>query len=138
MPLWFWILISLGTGLLVGVEAWAWMRHSTSAIGLAVTGVISGVFGLALIAVGVLMFGGIAYGMFSGVTGSDPLGWSDSSGAAAQDSSGSGCDPNYEGACVPDSSGDVDCPEIDGTDISVVGDDVNGLDADGDGVACES
>jgi TolA-binding protein len=48
------------------------------------------------------------------------------------------CDPNYEGACVPASSGDVDCGELLETDFSVVGVDVDGLDGDGDGVACES
>ena len=48
------------------------------------------------------------------------------------------CDPNYEGACVPATYGDVDCGEIPETDFYVVGDDVYGLDGDGDGIACES
>ena len=52
--------------------------------------------------------------------------------------SGDGCDPNYQGACVPTSYGDVDCGEIPETDFYVVGDDVDGLDGDGDGIACES
>jgi hypothetical protein len=49
-----------------------------------------------------------------------------------------GCHPSYEGACVPDEGYDVDCGEIDATDLTVVGPDDYRLDADGDGVACES
>lgn len=49
-----------------------------------------------------------------------------------------GCHPSYEGACVPDEGYDVDCPEIDGTDLTVVGPDEYRLDGDGDGIACES
>jgi hypothetical protein len=49
-----------------------------------------------------------------------------------------GCDPNYEGACVPVDQGDVDCGDLAETDFDVVGDDVDGLDGDGDGIACES
>jgi hypothetical protein len=48
------------------------------------------------------------------------------------------CDANYSG-CVPAGVGDVDCTELDETDIEVVGEDVYGLDGnDNDGVACES
>jgi hypothetical protein len=48
------------------------------------------------------------------------------------------CDPNYSG-CVPAGVGDVDCTELDETDIQVIGDDVYGLDGnDNDGIACES
>lgn len=54
-----------------------------------------------------------------------------------------GCDPNYEGACVPIAS-DVDCaggkgngPEYVRGPVYVVGDDIYGLDRDGDGVGCE-
>jgi hypothetical protein len=39
---------------------------------------------------------------------------------------------------VPDEGFDVDCAEIAATDLTVIGPDVYGLDADGDGVACES
>lgn len=53
------------------------------------------------------------------------------------------CDPNYSGACVPVAS-DVDCADGSGDGpayvrgpVRVVGDDVYGLDRDGDGVACE-
>lgn len=53
------------------------------------------------------------------------------------------CDPNYEGACVPIAS-DVDCAGGSGNGpayvrgpVYVVGDDIYGLDRDGDGVACE-
>lgn len=55
----------------------------------------------------------------------------------------SGCDPNYVGACVPAGASDVDCaggsgdgPEYVGP-VRVVGSDPYGLDADGDGYACE-
>jgi hypothetical protein len=51
------------------------------------------------------------------------------------DTSSAGCDPNYTG-CVPDVGYDVDCAEVDGP-VEVIGDDVDGLDGDGDGVACE-
>jgi hypothetical protein len=54
------------------------------------------------------------------------------------------CDPNYVGACVPADTSDVDCaggsgdgPEYVGP-VQVVGSDPYGLDADGDGYACES
>ncbi|GAB1362276.1 hypothetical protein MASR1M32_15120 [Rhodobacter sp.] len=58
--------------------------------------------------------------------------------AAAQE-----CDPNYGGVCVPVAS-DVDCaggsgngPEYVRGPVYVIGDDIYGLDRDGDGVACE-
>jgi hypothetical protein len=64
--------------------------------------------------------------------------------AAVAASSGGGCDPNYAGACVPIAS-DVDCSRsangpayIDAKNFRVVGRDIYGLDADGDGIACES
>ncbi len=54
------------------------------------------------------------------------------------------CDPNYSGACVPIDRGDVDCaggtgngPEYVRGPVNVVGEDIYGLDADGDGVGCE-
>ncbi len=53
------------------------------------------------------------------------------------------CDPNYGGVCVPVSS-DVDCASGSGNGpdyvqgpVYVIGDDIYGLDRDGDGVACE-
>ena len=53
------------------------------------------------------------------------------------------CDPNYSGACVPIAD-DVDCAGGSGNGpayvrgpVSVVGDDVYGLDRDGDGTACD-
>lgn len=49
-----------------------------------------------------------------------------------------GCHPSYSGACVPTSFSDVDCPDINGKRFQVVGPDVYRLDADKDGVACES
>jgi hypothetical protein len=59
----------------------------------------------------------------------------------ADDSGGSGdsgCDPNYTGACVPTDQGDVDCGDIAETDFNSVGSDPDRLDADNDGIACES
>ncbi len=54
------------------------------------------------------------------------------------------CDPNYSGACVPIAS-DVDCAGGDGNGpayvqgpVRVVGTDIYGLDADGDGIGCDS
>jgi hypothetical protein len=54
------------------------------------------------------------------------------------------CDSNYAGACVPVAS-DVDCaggsgngPEYVSGPVEVTGDDIYGLDADDDGVGCES
>ena len=58
--------------------------------------------------------------------------------AAADLNAQQSCDPNYTGACVPLSLGDLDCADIDGGPIQVVGADPHGLDRDGDGVACES
>jgi hypothetical protein len=46
------------------------------------------------------------------------------------------CSPDYD-PCVPDASYDLDCADI-GQEVEVVGDDVYGLDADGDGYGCES
>lgn len=48
----------------------------------------------------------------------------------------SGCDPNYTG-CVPNTGYDVDCAEVSGP-VEVIGVDVYGLDADNDGIGCES
>ena len=53
------------------------------------------------------------------------------------------CDPNYSGACVPIAS-DVDCeggsgngPAYVSGPVDVVGDDIYGLDNDGNGAGCE-
>jgi resuscitation-promoting factor RpfB len=53
------------------------------------------------------------------------------------------CDPNYTGACVPIAS-DVDCAGGGGNGpayvqgpVTVVGTDIYGLDADGDGIGCD-
>jgi hypothetical protein len=62
----------------------------------------------------------------------------------ASSSKKSGCDPNYTGACVPIAS-DVDClggkgngPAYVKGPVYVVGRDIYGLDADHDGIGCES
>ena len=60
--------------------------------------------------------------------------------------SGGGCHPSYSGACVPTGFSDVDCAGGGGNGpgyvstkgFQVVGTDVYGLDADNDGIACES
>jgi hypothetical protein len=56
-----------------------------------------------------------------------------------------GCDPNYKGACLKPKASDYDCAGGSGDGpyyvhgpITVVGDDHYGLDADGNGTACES
>lgn len=53
------------------------------------------------------------------------------------------CDPNYGRVCVPVAS-DVDCsggsgngPEYVMGPVEIIGDDIYGLDRDGDGIACE-
>ncbi|MEM9563430.1 MAG: hypothetical protein AAGA93_12470 [Actinomycetota bacterium] len=58
-------------------------------------------------------------------------------------STASGCHPSYTGACVPIAS-DVDClggsgngPEYVQGPVTVVGEDVYGLDHDNDGIGCE-
>lgn len=64
----------------------------------------------------------------------------------AASAAGGGCHPSYTGACVPTGYSDVDCAGgsgngpgyVSGKRFSVAGPDVYGLDADGDGVACES
>jgi len=50
--------------------------------------------------------------------------------------SGQGCAPGYN-PCVPAFPPDVDCADVDGP-IQVTGSDPHGLDAEGDGIACES
>ncbi|HET9422558.1 MAG TPA: DUF2510 domain-containing protein [Nocardioides sp.] len=52
-----------------------------------------------------------------------------------QPPAGGGCAPGYT-PCVPPYPPDVDCPDVDGP-VRVSGPDPHGLDADGDGVACE-
>jgi hypothetical protein len=54
------------------------------------------------------------------------------------------CDPNYSGACVPIDS-DVDCaggsgngPSYVAGPVQVIGNDIYGLDRDGNGTGCES
>jgi uncharacterized membrane protein YccC len=63
---------------------------------------------------------------------------------AASEESSSECDPNYSGACLDPYASDYDCeggsgngPDYTG-EVTVVGVDHYGLDADGDGTGCES
>jgi len=66
--------------------------------------------------------------------------------AAMTSAPAAGCHPSYAGACVPTGFSDVDCAGGKGNgpgyvtakNFRVVGADVYGLDANGDGVACES
>jgi hypothetical protein len=144
MALWGWLLIAAGAGTLVGLEAWAWTRHGTSAIGLTVAGGISGAAGLVGVALAVIVIGSIPYGIFAAATGIDPLGFNSSSASsAASGSRDSHCDPSYEGACLDPDSADYDCeggsgdgPDYTGA-VMVVGDDHFGLDRDGDGAGCQ-
>ena len=49
------------------------------------------------------------------------------------------CDPNYSGACIPPPPPDVDCDDLESWGVGVVlvvGSDPQGLDPDGDGIAC--
>ncbi len=46
------------------------------------------------------------------------------------------CSPNYS-PCVPGNHGDVDCGDLPGSNYHVIGEDIYGLDRDGDGVACD-
>ena len=140
MPLWFWFLMALATGLVLGVESWAWMRHRKSAIGLAVAGSLS--LGIMLV-IGFIAVT-VVLGAVAGVTGLDPLGLDSPQASTAKAGSGGGaCDPNYKGACLDPNASDYDCaggsgdgPEYTGS-VQVVGDDHFGLDRDGDGYACE-
>jgi hypothetical protein len=59
-----------------------------------------------------------------------------SPGSADPPPTSASCDPNYSG-CVPPYPPDVDCADVGGP-VSVYGSDPHGLDADGDGVGCES
>jgi len=63
--------------------------------------------------------------------------------AQVQEEAESNCDPNYSGACLDAYASDYDCEGGSGNgpyytgEVSVVGEDHYGLDADGDGVGCE-
>ena len=50
------------------------------------------------------------------------------------------CDPSYAGACIPPPPPDLDCDDLGALgihgEVRVVGSDPHGLDADGDGIAC--
>ena len=50
------------------------------------------------------------------------------------------CDPSYAGACIPSPPPDLSCDDLRALgirgEVTVVGSDPHGLDADGDGIAC--
>ena len=48
------------------------------------------------------------------------------------------CDPSYPTICLPPPPPDLDCPEIPYTDFQVLPPDPHRLDADEDGIGCES
>jgi hypothetical protein len=63
---------------------------------------------------------------------------------ASTEEASSECDPNYSGACLDPYASDYDCeggsgngPDYTG-EVTVVGVDHYGLDADGDGIGCEN
>lgn len=56
--------------------------------------------------------------------------------APAASSPSSNCNPNYS-PCIPNSAADLDCADV-GKRVTVIGTDVYRLDADHDGVGCES
>lgn len=63
---------------------------------------------------------------------------------ASTEEASSECDPNYSGACLDPYASDYDCEGGSGNgpyytgEVTVVGVDHYGLDADGDGIGCES
>jgi hypothetical protein len=63
---------------------------------------------------------------------------------AAVEEPESSCDPNYSGACLDPTASDYDCEGGSGdgpgytSTVAVVGEDHYGLDADSDGIGCES
>jgi micrococcal nuclease len=59
------------------------------------------------------------------------------SGSGGAGGGGAGCDPHYSGGCVPPYPPDLDCSQLDVSGLRVKGEDPHGLDADGDGIACE-
>jgi hypothetical protein len=143
VSVWFWLVCTLGIGILVGIEAWAWMRHRASAVALVVTGTLS--VGAALIAVLFALM--VGYGIFSGVSGWDPVGLlaeePTSQASSSASGAGSSCDSNYAGDCLDPDAADYDCLAGDGDGprytgpVEVVGSDPFDLDRDGDGYACE-
>ena len=48
------------------------------------------------------------------------------------------CEPSYPTLCLPSPPPDLDCPEIPYNDFAAVPPDAHHLDADNDGIACES
>jgi hypothetical protein len=48
-----------------------------------------------------------------------------------------GCDPGYLGTCIPRPPVKVTCDDISETNFQVLGNDAQGLDPDGNGMACE-
>jgi hypothetical protein len=140
MPVWRWFAIAVGSGLLVGLETWAWLRHGTSAIALAATGAFLLFQGLML----AMIAGVIALAILAGITGWDPAGINASDGANAAKSTGNNCDANYPNVCLDADAYDYDCdggsgdgPEYVSVPVDVPGDDPFGLDRDGDGTGCD-
>jgi hypothetical protein len=139
MATWAWFAIAAGTGAFVGIESWAWLRHGTSAVALALIGSVALIQALVV----VVVVGAIGLGLLAGVTGWDPARLNDSTaadGAAAR----SDCDPSYPDDCLDPNSADYDCDRGSGDGpryvtgpVSVPGADPYDLDRDGDGIGCD-
>lgn len=62
----------------------------------------------------------------------------DPSSSSTTDEGGEDCSDDYAGACIPDTGERVTCSDLPESDFDVLGEDVYGLDPDGDGIACET
>lgn len=48
------------------------------------------------------------------------------------------CDPSYREVCIPPPPPDLNCGDIEFTDLAVIGSDPHRFDTDNDGTSCES
>jgi hypothetical protein len=140
MATWAWFAIAIGTGLLVGLETWSWLRHGTSAVVLAAVGAFMLVQGLFV--AGIVLTIGIL--ILAGVTGWDPVGFDEGADGGAAVERGADCHPSYPDVCLAADAVDYDCdggsgdgPEYISGPVSVTGEDPYGLDRDGDGPGCD-
>jgi Flp pilus assembly pilin Flp len=86
----------------------------------------------AILLIGILVFAGHVGALFHRSAPDAP---------ALQAPSAADCDPHYVGACIPSPPPDLDCSDLAAFGITgvvrVVGGDPQGLDPDGDGIACD-
>jgi hypothetical protein len=59
-------------------------------------------------------------------------------GGGGSGGGGSGCDGSYPSTCIPVYPPDLDCPQVNATNFTVVGSDPHGFDGDSDGIGCET